>query len=290
MIDDKWTVGKVLNWTSEYFKSKRLDSPTLSAQVLLAKVLSCSRIDLYLRFNEELSQAHRELLKEYIRRAVAGEPIAYIVGYKEFFSIPIKVNCSVLIPRPETELLVQLVIEDVKAHFTDNNTVAILDVGTGSGCIAIAIAKNLSNTEIIATDISSDALKIAEENIKMYNLTERIKLIRGNLFENLPSVTFDFIVSNPPYVTEEDYRNLPKSIREYEPTEALLAGKDGLDIIRQLIVGAKDYLKPEGKLIFEMGYNQADIVGELLKQTGYGKIDFKYDFNNLIRVVVASVS
>jgi len=291
-MPDSWTIRQLLEWTTEYFRKGGLDEPLLCAQLLLAKVLGCKKVDLYLRFNQQVSQSARDEFRQLIRRAYQGEPIAYILGEKEFFSLTIKVNPAVLIPRPETELIVQWVVRKSREMFSTDEIIDILDIGTGSCCISIALAKNLPvESKIIACDISTDTLELAKENCITHKVDDKITLIRSNLFENISSdLQFDFIVSNPPYVTEQDYQNLPKQIKDYEPPEALLGGKDGLDVIRRIIERGKDHLKPKGWLVFEMGYNQKLSVETLLEDNQYTNIEFETDSSNIPRVAIAQIN
>lgn len=285
-----WTVGRLLTWTVRYLREKGLEEPTLTAQLLLSKALGCSRLDLYMSFDKDVGEEARSRFKGLIKRAVAGEPVAYILGYKEFFSIPIKVRPSVLIPRPETEFLVQYLIRDIRNTSRFDGTILIADVGIGSGCISIAIAKHIGKARIIGTDISDSALAVAAENIREYGLTDRIELVKTDLLLGLEGSRFDYIVSNPPYVSESDYERLPRTIRDYEPKESLLAGPDGLSVIRRLIITSKDYLAMGGKLIFEIGYNQAESVRKLLDDEGYSNIDFEKDLSGVDRIAIASKS
>ncbi len=291
-MSDRWTIRKLLEWTTEYFKKAEIDEPLLCAQLLLSKVMKCSKVDLYLRFEETVSQSQRDEFRELVKRAYQKEPIAYILGEKEFFSLTLIVNRSVLIPRPETELLVQWVIRKIRQDFQDSSCLEILDLGTGSGCIAIALAKNLSvDVQITAIDISDDAIEIARQNCIANNVDDKITIVKSDLFENInPDSEFDFIVSNPPYVTKDDYQNLPKHIKEYEPREALLAGADGLDVIKKIIEQSPKYLKDQGWLVFEMGYNQKEAVEKLLKEKKYENVDFEKDDYNIPRIAIGQKS
>ncbi len=291
-MPNSWTIRQLLEWTTEYFRKAKLEEPLLCAQLLLAKVMKCNKVDLYLRFEQPVSSVQRDEFRELVKRAYQGEPIAYILGEKEFFSLPIKINRSVLIPRPETELLVQWVVRKARESYSENPRIDILDIGSGSGCISIALAKNLPvDANIIACDISQQALEIANENCKIHAVTDKITLKRSNLFESIDnSYRFDFIVSNPPYITEKDYNDLPKSIKEYEPTEALLAGTDGLDVINKLIEKSQNYLKSGGWLVFEIGYNQREQVEKKLRENRYENVDFEKDANNIPRIAIGQKS
>ncbi len=284
--EQTWTVGRLLNWTSDYFKGKGLDDPLLSAQLLLGKVLTCSKVDLYLRFEQEVLTPQREQFRELVKRAADGEPIAYLIGHKEFFSLDFVVGPGVLIPRPETELLVQWVIRHLRSHPLP--AVDILDVGTGSGCIAIALAKFLPGTKhIVAADRSPAAIQIAQTNAERHKFFENLTFKTGDLFDAVEEKNhFDFIVSNPPYITEEDYANLPKHIKAYEPAEALLGGADGLAVIRRIILEAGEYLKSGGYLVLEIGYNQRELVEKLLETQGYQEITFELDAADIPRIAI----
>jgi release factor glutamine methyltransferase len=287
--ETEWSIGRLLNWTSEYFKSKELDEPLLSSQLLLAKVLGCGKVDLYLRFDEIISQDDRNRFRGLVKRAAEGEPIAYLIGHKDFFSLEFIVNSNVLIPRPETELLVQWLIRKVRTACAGREKpLRILDIGTGSGCISTALAKNLPRpTQIVAIDKSKEALEAARVNIEKHGATEQVTLVESDLFSALVGEErFDFIVSNPPYITQADYDELPKHIKAYEPREALVAGADGLDVIRKIVAEAKKYLQPAGYLAMEIGYNQKDAVAELLARHDYRDIEFELDAAGIARVAI----
>jgi release factor glutamine methyltransferase len=286
---DQWTIGKLLNWTSEYFKGKGLDEALLSAQLLLAKVLGCSKVELYLRFDQLVEQSKRDEFRGLVKRAAEGEPIAYLIGHKEFFSLDFEVNSSVLIPRPETELLVQWLIRKIRAEVAERTEpIRILDIGTGSGCISIALAKNLSKPiEIIAIDKSQAALETARKNATRLETGGKVVFRESDLFSAIgKEERFDFIVSNPPYVTEEDYAALPKHIKDYEPRDALVASEGGLAIIKEIVAQANNFLRPGGFLAMEIGYNQKEAVAELLTDNGYQEVTFELDAANIARIAI----
>jgi release factor glutamine methyltransferase len=287
--DVQWTIGKLLNWTSEYFKSKGLDEALLSAQLLLSRVLGCSKVELYLRFDQLVTQPQRDEFRGLVKRAAEGEPIAYLIGHKEFFSLDFEVDSSVLIPRPETELLVQWLIRKVRTQFAQREQAfRILDIGTGSGCIAIALAKNLSKAaEIIAVDKSQAAIETAKKNAAKHGVEGKIEFRESDLFSAVGGEErFDFIVSNPPYVTEEDYAGLPKHIKEYEPRDALVAKEGGLAVIKEIVGQANKFLQPGGYLAIEIGYNQKEAVAELLTNNGYLETTFELDAANIARIAI----
>lgn len=285
----EWTIQKLLNWITGYFTEKKIDSPRLSAELLLSYVLQLNRIDLYTQFDKLIPKDKLDILHGLVKRAGIKEPISYIIGKTEFFSIEFEIAPDCLIPRPETELLVERAIEFLRSR---NGRQKICDLCTGCGCIAIAIAKNLENADIIATDICDAALKIAAKNIEKYQLKDRIKLLCGDLFDPLiPQIDtekFDLIVCNPPYVSASEYEILDKNVKDYEPKIALYAGDNGLDTYRKLTEKVCDFLNPDAALILEIGYNQGPAVRELLEQTAcFKNIKIEKDTSGNDRIAIA---
>jgi len=286
---ESWTIQKLLSWVTEYFTGKGVDSPRLSAEWLLCYVLGLKRIELYTQFNKVVGQEQLLQLHELVKRAGAHEPIAYLTGKKEFYSLEFEITKDCLIPRPETELLVERAIEFLR---TRNGEQFICDLCTGSGCVAVAIARNFANCRIVATDISDAALAIAEKNVAKHGLMNRIKLLQGDLFEpviaGLGPAKFDLIVCNPPYVSEPEYEKLAPNVKDFEPKSALTAGKDGLDIIKKIIADANQHLKPTGTLMLEIGNEQGNTVRNLLETAGYfSTVKIEKDYSNLDRLAVA---
>lgn len=286
---ETWTIQKLLNWVTEYFTGKNIDSPRLSAEWLLCHVLGLKRIELYTQFNKVVGEEQLSQLHELVKRAAAHEPIAYLTGKKEFYSLEFEITKDCLIPRPDTELLVERAIEFLR---TRNGEQFVCDLCTGSACIAVAIARNFAGCRIVATDISDTALAVAEKNIAKHGLMNRIKLLQGDLFEpvivGLGPAKFDLIVCNPPYVSEPEYEKLALNIKNFEPKSALAAGPDGLDIIKKIISNAKQHLKPTAALMLEIGNDQGDAVRKLLESAGaFGTIKIEKDYSNLDRLAVA---
>jgi len=286
-----WTIQKLLNWTTNYFTEKNIDSPRLSAEMLISHVLETERIDLYTKFSQTVQTQQLDKLHDLVKQAADGEPIQYLIGKTEFYSIPIIVTPGCLIPRPETELLVEKAIEFLRKK---TKTQLVCDLCTGSGCIAVAIAKNCKNTKITATDISDEALAVAEKNIEQHNLKNKINLLAGDLFDPIiPQIDiekFDLIVSNPPYVSNIEYDKLDKRIKDHEPKSALYAGTDGLDIYKRIADKAPDFLKSNAALILEVGYNQGKQVKELLAQTEcFSEIKIEKDYSDNDRIVTAII-
>jgi release factor glutamine methyltransferase len=283
-----WTIQKLLNWVAEYLRREGIDSPRLSAELLLSHVLAKKRIELYTQFDRTVAEDQLARLRDLVKRAGQHEPVAYLVGKTEFYSLELNVSPHCMIPRPETELLVERAIEFLQVR---SGPQIVCDLCTGSGCIAIAIAKNCPAARIMATDISTDALKVAAQNIQKHQLDERVELLCGDLFEpltaRLAGDRLDLIVCNPPYVSAADYEALDRTVKHYEPKLALFAGADGLDICRRVIQEAHAFLKPGGALMLEIGFSQGRAIKELLEQTGtFTEIRIEKDFQNNDRIAI----
>lgn len=229
--------------------------------------------------SEVSEEAVKNLLKQ-ARQVADGLPIQYLLKSQEFYGLSFYVDENVLIPRPETELLVALLVEKLSGR-----EIKVLDIGTGSGAIAISLAKNLEKCKITAVDISKKALKVAKHNAKENNVDERIEFLESNLFSNLEKYAFDCIVSNPPYITKEEMNNLPKNVTN-EPKEALYGGEDGLYFYKEIVNKSDSYLKDKGMLAFEIGCKQAEQVKKIMELKGFENISVIKDYNNLNRIIV----
>jgi len=248
-----WTIGRLLDWTSRYLVEKGSEFPRLDAEVLLAFALDCRRIELYTRYEEIAPEESRKRFKDLVRRRVEGCPVAYLVGRKEFFSLQFAVSPAVLIPRPESEFVVVECLRLAK----EKPTPRILDIGTGSGNLAIAVAHQHKGAQVTAVDISQDALVVAQANASRHGVADRISFVKGDLFSSLPKdLLFDFILSNPPYIAEEDLSRLPAGVRDFEPRLALDGGPGGYRVFDRLIKEAKNHLQLGGHLIIEIGTAQ----------------------------------
>ncbi|HEY7089892.1 MAG TPA: peptide chain release factor N(5)-glutamine methyltransferase [Tepidisphaeraceae bacterium] len=258
-----WTVKRLLEWTSGFFSRKEVDNPRLSAEQLLAHVLNVPRIKLYTDYEHVLSSEELARYRELVRRASEEEPIAYLTGRAHFFNLEFEVTRDVLIPRPDTETLVENVLQLARRE-TGFESPRVLEVCTGSGCIAAAIAHHQKHATIVATDISEAALAVARGNIDRLGLSERITLLQGDLYEPLAGLVdqhpFDLIVSNPPYIATAKVAELDRSVREYEPMVALDGGADGLAVHRRLFEGAAQRLRSGGRIFFEIAFDQAEQV------------------------------
>jgi release factor glutamine methyltransferase len=285
---EPWTIQKLLNWVTDYLKTKGIDAPRLSAELLLSQVLGLKRIELYTQFNRIVAEDCLSPLHELVKRAAEQEPIAYLTGKREFYSLEFEITKDCLIPRPETELLVERANE-----FLRNRTGQqfVCDLCTGCACVAIAIARNFADCQVVATDISDAALEVAERNITKHGLGNRLKLLKGDLFEplipGLGPAKFDLIVCNPPYVSEPELQRLDKNVRDFEPKLALAAGTDGLDIIKRIAAGAGQFLKPAAVLMLEIGNTQGPEVLKLLDDTGcFDTVTIEKDYNKLDRLAI----
>ena len=286
---ETWTIQKLLNWVTGYLTEKGIDSPRLSAELLLSHVLGLKRIELYTQHDKTVAGQDLDMLRDMVKRAGQNEPIAYLVGKTEFYSMEINVTPDCMIPRPETELLVQRAIEFLR---TRDGVQFVCDLCTGSGCIAVVIAKNFPNAHIIATDICDAALAVAASNVQNYQLQDKITLLSGDLFDpiipQLDTGKFDLIVCNPPYVSSAEYEKLDRNVKDYEPRLALFAGDDGLDIYRRIIEKVDTFLKPDAALILEIGYAQGQAIKELLEQIEvFAEIIIEKDYHNNDRIVTA---
>ncbi|MGL4513622.1 MAG: peptide chain release factor N(5)-glutamine methyltransferase [Lacipirellulaceae bacterium] len=261
-----WTVGRLLNWTADYFKTRGGDSPRLDAEVLLAHARGCKRIELYTAFDEQPKPEVRDAFKGLVKRRAAGEPVAYLVASKEFYSLDLEVTADVLIPRPETELLVIAALDRLKERGLKEARVA--DVGTGSGAVAVAIAKHSPGATLTAIDKSPAAIEVARRNAARHKVDGRVSLVESDLFSAVdPGQRFDVIASNPPYVTTGELMGLDPGVRDYEPKLALDGGPDGVTVIEPLLRQSAERLKPGGALFIEVGPAIAGLVERLVSET-----------------------
>ncbi|PKL51049.1 MAG: peptide chain release factor N(5)-glutamine methyltransferase [Planctomycetes bacterium HGW-Planctomycetes-1] len=284
-----WTIQKLLDWMVGRFTEEKIDSPRLSAELILSSVLQMERIQLYTHFDKEVEKPQLGKLHELVKRCLQNEPVQYLTGKCEFYSLSLKVAPACLIPRPETELLVERAIEFLRGRAGKQY---VCDLCTGCGCVAAAIAKNFPEAKVIATDICDKALSIAAENIKKHNLSERVELLQGDLFapiiSRLDVKEFDLIVCNPPYVSAAEYEKLDAKVKNYEPKTALDGGADGLDVYRRIAAQTGGYLKKDGALILEIGYLQGQAVKKLLEESNcFSPIKIEKDFSNNDRIVTA---
>lgn len=258
-----WTIKELLTWTTDFLKSKGNDAAKWEAEILLAHVLNCKRVDLFVRFAEQPSESDRAKFRELIHRRVAGCPVAYLVGSREFYLLNFDVSPAALIPRPDTETLVLEALKRLKPLAAPD----VLDIGTGSGCIAVSLAHQKKDARVTATDISPDALEVAKRNAAKHSVADRMTFLQGDLFAPLPAgATFDLIASNPPYIAQSEFASLSPDVRDHEPRLALDGGPDGLALYRRIANDAVPFLKPGGSLLLEIGYTQDEAVRGLLAE------------------------
>ena len=277
-----WRVIDVIQWAEEYFKSRNFESPRLEIEWLLRDILDCSRVDIYMRFEEPLSNIQLEKLKDGVKRRLKHEPLQYITGNTEFYGLKFHVNPNVLIPRPETERLVDAAIHSLRPQESS----LILDVGTGSGCIAIVLAKEFKSSKILAMDVTDEALVVAKQNAELNDVTN-IEFIKQDFlvdFEMAEKV--DLLVSNPPYVTAEELTETLPSVKDFEPRIALTDGSDGMTFYKRIAEIAPKLLKSEAHIFMEAGRgSQPEKVTKLFKAAHYVHVDIIQDYNGDYRVI-----
>jgi release factor glutamine methyltransferase len=286
---ETWTIGRLLEWTTEFLKSRGSETPRLDAEVLLAHARGCQRIELYTAFDEVPPDAVRTAFRDLVRRRAEGTPVAYLVGRREFYSLAFRVTPDVLIPRPETEFLIISVLDLARARPAESEPPVIADVGTGSGIIAVTLAKHLPGSRVTALDISPAALAVAASNAADHGVRDRIELVESDLLSAVPPVPgFDFVVSNPPYVTSAEMEQLAPSVRDFEPRLALEAGPRGVEVIERLVPQAAQRLQPGGYLLLEISPMLEPAVRELLAADGrFELLSTRKDLAGLARVISA---
>ena len=263
-----WTIRRVLEWTRGHFEKQDVDDPRLTSEILLSHVLSVPRVKLYMDLDRPLSKEELATYRGLIQRRMAGEPTQYLVGFKEFYGRRFTVDARVLIPRSETELLVEAVLRPIPKDAKSR----VLDLCTGSGCIAVSIAAERPQASVWATDLMPGALEVAKLNAEAHQVDGRVTFFQGDLLAPVPPGTFDVIVSNPPYVKTSDLKTLQR-----EPKEALDGGPEGVTLIARVIEGALPRLKSGGLLALEIGEDEGAAVKELLTRAGYHDVKIEKD-------------
>ena len=278
-MTERWTVLKMLQWTAEYFSGKGIESARLEAELLLAATLGLNRVGLYVNFERPLDTGELAAFRERVRRRAQREPLQYILGETEFWSLAFNVGPAVLVPRADTEILVE------EALMRIEGAARILDVGTGSGAIAIALAHEKPEIKVTALDCSEQALEVARSNALSNGVADRVVLLAGDLAA-LPAGPFEMVVSNPPYIPSKDWEGLMPEVRDYEPRLALDGGGDGLQAYRHLAAQAGQLLAPGGWLLVEVGIGQAAEVGALFAAVGLVDVGQRDDYSGIPRVVM----
>ncbi len=280
--NQSWTVRRVLEWTIDHLKKSGSDTPRLDAEILLAHARGCQRIKLYVDYDVELDDEHRATMRELVKRRANHEPVAYLVGFREFFGLEFAVQKGVLVPRPDTETLVVKGLE-LAGALTEPR---VLDLCTGSGCVAVAMAKNAPKATFTAVEIDPAVRDVAQKNIEKHSLGDRVDLLLGDLFEPVAGRQFEVVISNPPYVPDAEIATLDPDVRLHEPELALRGGADGLDIVRRIIGQAANFLTPGGVILLEISGEQAEtVVGLFAAAGGFEPARIEKDLAGKSRVV-----
>jgi len=281
------TLFEVLKGSADYLKEHRVENPRLNAELLLAQCLGFSRETLYANLRREIQTEEKKALDELLRKRMAGEPLQYLLGHQEFWSVDLKVDPRVLIPRPETEVLVEEALSILS--IPSGRVPRVLDIGTGSGAIVIALTNEFGEIFAVATDISQEALQVAKENARKVGVGQRIRFVRGDLlhpFRPLTDGVFDLILSNPPYICRSDIEGLTREVKDHEPRLALDGGEDGLDFYRQMSRQIPSYLREGGWLLVEIGQGQGTEISALLEQSGCFRVpELVRDLSGIERVI-----
>jgi release factor glutamine methyltransferase len=285
--EKRWTILSLIQWSETYLAERGIESPRLNAELLLARVLGMQRLDLYTRFDKPLIDDELARYKSLFLRRLKREPLQYILGYVDFYGRRFQVKPGVLIPRPETEHIIEATIDLLKEREIPSQR--IIDIGTGSGCIAITLTAEIPTATVTAVDISDDAVYLAGVNAENYSVHDRINIRKLNILDPFVAIpdagTYDVIVSNPPYISYSEWEKLPDEIKVHEPKVALTDGGDGLAYIRRLSELAPDVLKKGGWLICEIGYDQFDSVEKIFTSAGLHEIRYWKDLNGIRRII-----
>ncbi len=278
----------LLNSSTDYLEKYGIENSRLNAERILCSAINLNRVQLYLNYDRPLTDLELLDFKKRLKRRATSEPLQYILGETEFFSLPFKINSDVLIPRPETELLVESVLTWAKATKKLNSKLSVLDVGTGSGCIAISLAKHIENCIVTAVDISAEAIEVAQDNARLNEVHEKINFSQLNFLNSndldVLNENYDIVVSNPPYIAKDEFENLPLEVKGFEPPVALHDKADGYLFYRALADFSPSRLKKDGLLTMEIGLGQAEIVKQLM-QKHFTEIKIDADFNGIDRIV-----
>ena len=277
-MSDSWTLLKLLRWATEFFTGKGIDNPRLDAELLLAHVLGLDRVGLYMNYDRPLDAEELNKLRPLVKRRGQREPLQYLLGSTEFWSLEFKVSPAVLIPRADTEILVEEALSKV------DESGLLLDVGTGSGAIVVSLAKELEQWQCEGIDLSTEALAIAQENVDGNQVTDRVELFQADL-NQLPQKKYNLIVSNPPYIAQDEWETLMPEVRDHEPQMALIAEREGLACYQSLLDQASDHLLTGGWLLVEIGYQQAEAVKQLFIDAGFSDVYMREDYAGQPRVV-----
>ncbi|MEA1986152.1 MAG: peptide chain release factor N(5)-glutamine methyltransferase, partial [Candidatus Marinimicrobia bacterium] len=276
-----WKIVDIIKWSTDYLINKKIDDAKVAIEWMLTDVLKCSRMELYLNFNQPLTGEELKKFKSYLLKCANHEPVQQIIGKMNFYGFDFAVDNTVLVPRPETEILVEKVIEKCKSN--SKQILKILDIGSGSGAIAIALAKHLPNAKVDALEYSKDAIEILKKNINFHNLARRISVINEDVFKYFPKEKFDIIVSNPPYISKDEFPKLDKNVKYYEPPMALTDNDDGFKFYRFYAENFHNWLEKNGLFALEIGNGQREKLEKIFRE--YGNLEFVKDYQNDDRVL-----
>lgn len=283
---ERWTTARLLDWTAVYLERKGVDQHRLAAEMLLAHVLNLPRIKLYMDMDRPASELERAAFRDLVERAADHEPVQYLIGSAPFYSLTFEVDRRVLIPRPCTETLVDHVVTHSR-RTPGFAAPLIADIGTGSGAIAVSLAKNLPEARVVATDISPDALALARSNAEKHSVADRVEFRAGRTWEPLTGEPFHYVVSNPPYISDAEWSEVPRNVKDHEPVTALRGGQDGLEVIRELVAGAAGRLRRGGQLVVEIAASQKDAALNLVgREPGLSNARVLADHERLPRVLI----
>ena len=280
--DSVWSVRRVLTWAAEDLKRRGNDNARLDAELLLSRVLGIDRIGLIMQSERPLAPAELDRFRELFKRRRAGEPVAYLLGEREFYGLMLRVDARTLIPRPDTERLVEIALERTRAR---SMLGAALDLCTGSGCVAIALSRARPTWSVTASDISADALAVARHNAHRTGAVYNLELLEGSLFAAVTGRRFDLVTANPPYIPTGEIPGLPVDVRGFEPHLALDGGPDGLSLVREISAQASQHLTPGGLLALEIGADQGPAASAILEQQGFRAVEVALDLGGRARVV-----
>lgn len=287
------SVRELINVTADWFEEKGVDSPRLTAERLLSDCIGLSRIQLYLESDRLISTTELDNFRELVRRRGSGEPLQHILGETEFYSKPFKVWPNVLIPRPETELVVEQCVKNLTNRESSLLAPTMVELGVGSGVISVSVASEIPRLQVHATDISEDAISLTKVNAELNEVSDQVDLYQGDLFDPLPELLIgnvDLLVSNPPYIKSEEIKNLQREVAEHDPALALDGGVDGLGFYRRIAIDAKKWLTENGKVVLEIGSDQGEDVSNIFDEAGFGNSSVIKDYNKMDRIVLAFIT
>jgi release factor glutamine methyltransferase len=280
-----WRIIDVIKWGEDYFKTKAFENPKQEIEWLLCDLLGLKRIDLYVKFEDKINNFKLNKLKSWIKRRLKREPLQYITGETEFYGLKFKITPQALIPRPETERLVDLTLLSIG----NNSDLKLLEIGAGSGCVSIAISNNNPMVNILSLDISKDALELAETNAKLNNC-KNITFLEMDFLNDIPEDKFDILISNPPYIPRNEIENIMPEVKNFEPRIALTDNGDGLTFYHRIAKKAKNLINPNGLILLEVGLGEhPQKVLSLFKKSGFDQLELIKDFNNNERILKISI-